>query len=146
MNEASSTLAQLHALHELGARIALDDFGTGYSSMAYLRRFPFDKLKIDRAFVRELVHGADARAIVRAMLELAAALRMDTVAEGVETLEELRLLRRLACGAAQGYLVARPMAAAEVAPFLASWHDHPVHLAAQGLGGADEARERVLPA
>ncbi|MEO8296753.1 MAG: EAL domain-containing protein [Burkholderiales bacterium] len=129
LNETSTALSQLHALHQLGACIALDDFGTGYSSMAYLRRFPFDKLKIDRAFVRELVSGQDARAIVKAMLDVAAALRMETVAEGVETLEELHALHALGCKAIQGFFLARPMASTAVADFLDRWESHPTRLA-----------------
>jgi len=131
LNETQATLAQLHAIHEMGARIALDDFGTGYSSMAYLRRFPFDKLKIDRSFVREMVAGKEARAIVRAMLDVAAALRMDTVAEGVETLAELQALNDLGCNAVQGYFVARPMPAAAVNAFLLGWDQHPTRDAIQ---------------
>jgi diguanylate cyclase (GGDEF)-like protein len=144
LNETPATLAQLHGIHQLGARIALDDFGTGYSSMAYLRRFPFDKLKIDRAFVGELVDRSDARAIVRAMLELGSALRMETVAEGVETLEELQVLRWLGCGAAQGYLVARPMPAADVAAFIASWHEHPLRAAVLEREPADDAQAQPM--
>jgi len=129
LNETQATLSQLHGMHEMGARIALDDFGTGYSSMAYLRRFPFDKLKIDRAFVREMVGGQDARAIVKAMLDVAAALRMDTVAEGVETLAELQALHGMGCKSVQGYFVARPMSAAAVLSFLQGWDRHPTRLA-----------------
>jgi len=125
LNETQATLSQLHGMRGLGARIALDDFGTGYSSMAYLRRFPFDKLKIDRSFVREMVDGQDARAIVKAMLDIAGALNMDTVAEGVETPPELLALQALGCKAVQGYFVARPMPAAAVGAFLLGWEQHP---------------------
>lgn len=131
LNETQATLSQLHAMHEMGARIALDDFGTGYSSMAYLRRFPFDKLKIDRSFVREMVTGQEPRAIVRAMLDVAVALRMDTVAEGVETLAEIHALHDLGCKAVQGYFVARPMPAAAVKAFLLGWDAHPTREAIQ---------------
>lgn len=125
LNETQATLSQLHGMRDLGARIALDDFGTGYSSMAYLRRFPFDKLKIDRSFVREMVDGHDARAIVKAMLDVADALRMDTVAEGVETPPELLALQSLGCKAVQGYFVARPMAPNAVVAFVQNWPQHP---------------------
>jgi predicted signal transduction protein with EAL and GGDEF domain len=80
----SAALSHLHALRSIGVRVALDDFGTGYSSLAYLRRFPFDTLKIDRAFVRELMSRHDARAIVKTILALAQTLGMHTLAEGVE--------------------------------------------------------------
>ena len=82
-------LAQLHGLNRLGVRIALDDFGTGYSSMAYLRRFPFDKLKIDRCFVKALTTEPDARVIVHAIIDMAAGLHMKTLAEGVEREAEM---------------------------------------------------------
>lgn len=131
LNETQATLSQLHGIRELGGRIALDDFGTGYSSMAYLRRFPFDKLKIDRSFVREMVAGKDARAIVQAMLDMASALRMDTVAEGVETLAELQALHDMGCKVIQGYFVARPMPGAAVEAFLQGWGQHPTRRALQ---------------
>jgi EAL domain-containing protein (putative c-di-GMP-specific phosphodiesterase class I) len=101
-------------------RIALDDFGTGYSSLAYLRRFPFDQLKIDRSFVREIVARPDARAIVRATIEMAAALRMDTLAEGVEDEAAVAVLREQQCGAVQGYLISPPLQHHEVDGFLQS--------------------------
>jgi diguanylate cyclase (GGDEF)-like protein len=120
MADSSSTLAKLHALRELGVRIALDDFGTGYSSLAYLRRFPFDQLKIDRSFVSEIVTRPDARAIVRATIEMARALRMDTLAEGVEDESAIEALREQHCHAVQGFLIATPMPGSEVAGFLAA--------------------------
>ncbi|MFT3800445.1 MAG: EAL domain-containing protein [Burkholderiaceae bacterium] len=108
--DASPTAVQtLHALKRLGVGIALDDFGTGYSSLAYLRRFPFDTLKIDRGFVGELSQRGDALAIVHTIIELARKLGMDTVAEGVEEPAQLEVLARAGCGAMQGYLAARPM-------------------------------------
>jgi diguanylate cyclase (GGDEF)-like protein/PAS domain S-box-containing protein len=120
MADSPATLAKLHSLRELGVRIALDDFGTGYSSLAYLRRFPFDQLKIDRSFVREIVSRPDARAIVRATIEMAGALRMDTLAEGVEDEAAVAVLREHRCGAMQGYVVAAPLQPQEVAGFLQS--------------------------
>ena len=112
MENVNEALHNLHAIKQLGVRIALDDFGTGYSSLAYLRLFPFDKLKIDRAFVRELMQASDARAIVRTILELARVLGMSTLAEGVEEPAQLEVLRRVGCSGMQGFLVARPMPAA----------------------------------
>ena len=100
-------------------RIALDDFGTGYSSMAYLRRFPFDKLKIDRCFVQALTRDPQARVIVRAIIDMATGLRMATLAEGVETPDELAALRAEGCTLVQGYLVAPPLPVEQVEPFLA---------------------------
>ena len=115
----------LHALRAAGMRIALDDFGTGYSSLAYLRRFPFDALKIDRSFVRELLKRRDARAIVRMVVHLAHSLRMRTVAEGVEHPEHAGVLARYGCDAMQGFLAARPMAPDSIAAFLRAWPNQP---------------------
>ena len=125
LNETGATMAVLRTLREAGVRIALDDFGTGYSSLAYLRRFPFDTLKIDRSFVRELLSRRDARAIVKMIVGLARTLHMKVVAEGVEEPAQASVLRRYGCDAMQGYLAARPMKAAEVLPFLADWALHP---------------------
>ncbi len=118
INETRGTVDRLHALRKLGVQIALDDFGTGYSSLAYLRRFPFDTLKIDRAFVRELLTSRDARAIVRNILALAKALRMNTVAEGVEEPAQVGVLEAEGCDLVQGYFVARPMPEEQVMPFV----------------------------
>jgi EAL domain-containing protein (putative c-di-GMP-specific phosphodiesterase class I) len=89
-------------------RIALDDFGTGYSSLNYLRSFPFDKIKIDKCFVSELNDNPDCQAIVRAVVDLASNLGMETTAEGVESREQLDRLRDKGCTEAQGYLFSRP--------------------------------------
>jgi predicted signal transduction protein with EAL and GGDEF domain len=102
----------------MGGAIAMDDFGTGYSSLSYLRRFPFDKIKIDQSFVSELGQRGDSVAIVRAATGLAAALGMETVAEGIETEEQLALVAAEGCAEAQGYLFSRPMPAADVLGFL----------------------------
>jgi diguanylate cyclase (GGDEF)-like protein len=121
MDNSPQALANLHALRGIGVRIALDDFGTGYSSLAYLRRFPFDTLKIDRAFVRELMTRHDARAIVRTILELARTLGMSTIAEGVEEPAQLEVLREAGCGSVQGYLAARPMPRGDFLRLMANW-------------------------
>jgi len=121
INETRGTVDRLHALRKVGVQIALDDFGTGYSSLAYLRRFPFDTLKIDRAFVREVLLSRDARAIVRNILALAKSLRMSTVAEGVEEPAQASVLGNEGCDLVQGFLVSRPMPADEVTGFLLDW-------------------------
>jgi diguanylate cyclase (GGDEF)-like protein/PAS domain S-box-containing protein len=105
--DGERTLATLRALHENGVRIALDDFGTGYSSLSYLRRFPFDKIKIDQSFVRDL-EKPDGRAIVRAIIGLGRALDMRITAEGVETEAQSQILRDEGCNELQGYLFSRP--------------------------------------
>ncbi|MBH9575787.1 putative bifunctional diguanylate cyclase/phosphodiesterase [Inhella proteolytica] len=125
MEDIAVALENLHAIKQLGVRIALDDFGTGYSSLAYLRRFPFDKLKIDRAFIRELLSTSDARAIVRTILQLARVLGMDTVAEGVEEPAQLEVLSHVGCAAIQGFLVARPMPAEQLVDLIARWDSLP---------------------
>ena len=93
----------------MGTRIALDDFGIGYSSLSYLRRFPFDRIKIDKDFVDGVESSADNQAIVSSITKLAEALGMATTAEGVETRDQLDLLRRLGCQEAQGYLICEPV-------------------------------------
>ena len=101
-------LATLHALRALGARIAMDDFGTGYSSLSYLRRFPFDKIKIDQSFVRGMMDQTDCLAIVRAVIGLGRSLGIAVNAEGVETAEQLDALRLEGCGELQGFLFSKP--------------------------------------
>jgi EAL domain-containing protein (putative c-di-GMP-specific phosphodiesterase class I) len=98
-----------HSLGALGVRIALDDFGTGYSSLSYLQSFPFDKLKIDRSFIHNLLTREGANAIVRAITELAHALNIETTAEGVEETAQLMELRSHGCSSVQGFLFAEPM-------------------------------------
>ena len=119
LQEGEATLSTLHRLKALGVRIAMDDFGTGYSSLSYLQRFPFDKIKIDRSFVADIVTRADAVAIVRAVTSLGASLGIETVAEGIETPEQLKRLRLEGCTQVQGYLISRPKPAREVPAMLA---------------------------
>jgi diguanylate cyclase (GGDEF)-like protein len=109
-----TTLKLLHSLRSIGVRIALDDFGTGYSSLSYLQSFPFDKLKIDRSFIQNLLTRDGASAIVRAITELAHALNIETTAEGVEETAQLMELRAHGCSSVQGFLFAEPMTASEV--------------------------------
>jgi diguanylate cyclase (GGDEF)-like protein len=104
----------LHRLKQVGVRIALDDFGTGFSSLSYLRKFPFDKIKIDRSFIIELLEEDEAGAVVKAITDLAAALHMETTAEGVEEPEQVEALRAHGCTTLQGYLFSRPVAADQV--------------------------------
>jgi EAL domain-containing protein (putative c-di-GMP-specific phosphodiesterase class I) len=108
----------LGGIRDLGVELSIDDFGTGYSSLAYLKRFPVQRLKIDRAFVHDLGRDADSAAIVRSVVALGHGLSMRIVAEGVETEEQLALLRVLGCDEYQGFLFARPMDAAAVPALL----------------------------
>jgi diguanylate cyclase (GGDEF)-like protein len=111
LNNNATTLAVLHELHDLGVSISMDDFGTGYSSLSYLRSFPFDKIKIDQSFVRDLSQREDSRAIIRAVVALGKSLGMTTTAEGVETEDQLAQLRREGCTEVQGYLFSKPTSA-----------------------------------
>lgn len=115
MDETEHNIRTLHALKELGVKIALDDFGTGYSSLSYLRAFPFDKIKIDQRFVRDIDTSIENQAIVRAIMSLARDLNMRVTAEGVENEQQAAILAGLGCTEVQGYLYSRPMPAAEVA-------------------------------
>jgi diguanylate cyclase (GGDEF)-like protein/PAS domain S-box-containing protein len=114
IRDDEAALAILHQLRGIGVRIALDDFGTGYSSLSYLRRFPFDKIKIDRCFVSDIDAADGSSSIVRAVVNIATALDMTTVAEGVETEAQRTLLRELGCTEMQGYLFSAAKPAAEV--------------------------------
>jgi EAL domain-containing protein (putative c-di-GMP-specific phosphodiesterase class I) len=120
LSENEANLDTLHRLRDLGVRISLDDFGTGYSSLSYLRSFPFDKIKIDQSFVRELAERPDCMAIIRAIAGLGASLGIATTAEGVETREQLDRLRAEGCTEVQGYLFSPPQPAAEVQRLLAT--------------------------
>lgn len=114
MRDAGAALVVLRALKELGVLLAIDDFGAGYSSLSYLQRFPLDILKIDRMFVEELGVRSGAREIVAAVINLAHALRLQVVAEGVETERQLAVLQSLGCDLAQGFLFSHPLPAAEL--------------------------------
>ena len=113
-----ATLGMLHRLRRLGVRIVMDDFGTGYSSLSYLGSFPFDKIKIDQSFTRDLTHKAEALAIIRAVTSLARSLGIATTAEGVETAAQLEILRAEGCTEVQGFFFSQPRPAAEVALML----------------------------
>jgi EAL domain-containing protein (putative c-di-GMP-specific phosphodiesterase class I) len=122
IDETEFTMERLRALHEVGVALAVDDFGTGYSSLSYLRRYPFDRLKIDRAFVQAMGDGSSSRErdieIVRAIIDLASRLDVDVVAEGIETETEWHLLQGLGCGLGQGFYFDRPIPPSEIVPKL----------------------------
>ncbi|MCJ2054218.1 putative bifunctional diguanylate cyclase/phosphodiesterase [Methylobacterium sp. J-070] len=121
LQENERTLQTLHRLRELGVRVSMDDFGTGYSSLSYLRSFPFDKIKIDRSFVKDLAGKPDGEAIIRAIAGLGKSLGMTTVAEGVETAEQMQRIRLEGCTDVQGYLISRPVPAEELARVFAGY-------------------------
>jgi EAL domain-containing protein (putative c-di-GMP-specific phosphodiesterase class I) len=109
MKRVECAAAILQTLRQTGVRVAVDDFGTGYSSLSYLRKFPIDTLKIDQSFVRHIANGGDDIAIVVAVISMARSLKLQVVAEGVETKQELEFLRAHQCGQAQGYYFSRPV-------------------------------------
>jgi EAL domain-containing protein (putative c-di-GMP-specific phosphodiesterase class I) len=125
MQDPEEAVRTLRHLESYGLKLSVDDFGTGYSSLAYLKRFPLDALKIDRAFVREATTSADDATITRAIIQLAHNLGLRVVAEGVETPEQRDLLRAFGCDEVQGFLFGRPVpaedAAAMLPPALACW-------------------------
>ncbi len=129
MSTATQVNETLQRLSELGVRLSVDDFGTGYSSLAYLKRFPLDRLKIDRSFIHEVLKNQDDAAITRAIITMAKALRLEVVAEGVETDQQFAFLRSHGCENVQGFLVSRPMPGAK----LLDWHQR--YVAAQEDAG-----------
>jgi len=118
MQKDDSIVNMLHQLRGLGARIAMDDFGTGYSSLSYLRRFPFDRIKIDQSFIADADSNADSAVIVRTIAALGSALGIETTAEGIETAEQLKLVQQAGCTEGQGYLISRPRSAPEAREFI----------------------------
>ncbi|WP_148259265.1 putative bifunctional diguanylate cyclase/phosphodiesterase [Polymorphum gilvum] len=118
LQDTDATLGVLEDLRRLGIRIAMDDFGTGYSSLSYLRKFNFDKVKIDRSFIQDIGEDAESRAVIRAVTSLCLSLGITTTAEGVETEDQLRALKAEGCTQAQGFLTGRPMPAADAVRLL----------------------------
>ncbi|MGY4346986.1 diguanylate cyclase (GGDEF)-like protein/PAS domain S-box-containing protein [Bradyrhizobium sp. GM7.3] len=114
LDDSEATIEILHQLRALGVRVSLDDFGVGYSSLSYLRKFPFDRIKIDRSFVGTLGESPESVAIVRTIASLGSVLGVETTAEGVETIEQLDFVRECGCTAVQGYYFGKPCPAAEV--------------------------------
>jgi EAL domain-containing protein (putative c-di-GMP-specific phosphodiesterase class I) len=120
LQETTTTLETLNELRNLGVRIAMDDFGTGYSSLSYLRRFPFNKIKIDQCFIRDLSEENESMAVLRAITGLGLNLGMTTTAEGVETLDQLCRVRAEGCSEVQGFFFSKAKPATEVANMLQS--------------------------
>jgi EAL domain-containing protein (putative c-di-GMP-specific phosphodiesterase class I) len=139
MQDAVQMMDVLTRLRLKGFKLAIDDFGTGYSSLVQLHRLPFNEIKIDRTFVADCTTSAESRSIVRVVIDLAHALGMKAVAEGVESGAALDLLRTLGCDEAQGYFIARPIAATEIVPAIRAHRDSDWFQRLQGwsaLGGA----------
>ena len=126
MQDDKAALKLLRQLKGLGVTIAMDDFGTGYSSLGYLRSFPFDKIKIDQSFIRDLSKNKDSLAILRAVVGLGRSLNIVTTAEGIETQEQARdFLRAEGCTEAQGYFFSQPRSASEAKELLTSLAGRP---------------------
>lgn len=121
IRDPERTLSTLERLKAIGVRIAMDDFGTGYSSLSYLRRFPFDKIKIDRAFISDLSSGTEHVVIVQAVISIARALGMTTTAEGIEVPHQRDFLAALGCDEGQGYLFSPPVPTEMVSGFISDW-------------------------
>ncbi|TXM73085.1 EAL domain-containing protein [Methylobacterium sp. WL12] len=126
LDETEANLETLHLLRRTGIRISMDDFGTGYSSLTYLRRFPFDKMKIDRSFVQDAGKATEAGAIIRALVALGGSLGITTLVEGVETEEQLAAVRAEGCQEMQGFLFSRPRPAGEITAMLAAAREEAV--------------------
>jgi len=120
IHNTDQSLKTVAALKEIGVDLSLDDFGTGYSSFAYLSRFPIDKLKIDQAFVRDMTINTNAAKIVKAIVDLGKNLDLITIAEGIETAEQSKLLKRFGCDIAQGYFYSHPVPAEELCKIIDS--------------------------
>jgi EAL domain-containing protein (putative c-di-GMP-specific phosphodiesterase class I) len=118
MADPAAAAETLQQIKSLGVRLAIDDFGTGYSSLSYLHRFPLDTLKIDRSFISGPGESVGSMEIARTIMPMAKNLHLDVVAEGVETIDQVTLLKRLQCKYAQGYYFSKPLEAAEVMPLL----------------------------
>jgi diguanylate cyclase (GGDEF)-like protein len=122
LQDNETTVSMLHQLRALGVRVAMDDFGTGYSSLSYLRSFPFDKIKIDRSFIKDIERNRDSAVIIKAIAGLGQSLGIETTAEGIETQEQMDIVRRAGCTEMQGYLASPPRPAAEVPGLIARFN------------------------
>jgi len=120
MEDTDAVRACLRGLKDTGVRLAIDDFGTGYSCLSYLRQFPIDVLKIDRSFVSDLATSDDDQAICGVILSIAQRLGLDSVAEGIESAQQLQFLARHGCRYGQGYFFSHPLPATDIAPLLAA--------------------------
>ncbi|WP_051710764.1 putative bifunctional diguanylate cyclase/phosphodiesterase [Andreprevotia chitinilytica] len=120
MRDPQATIAIMSQLRQMGLQMAIDDFGTGYSNLSYLKRFPVNRLKLDQAFVRDITTDANDLAISRAVIAMSHQLRLEVIAEGVETMAQLQLLQEAGCDTVQGFLFSRPVPAEECAPLFAA--------------------------
>ena len=118
LKDTETTIATLQKLRQVGVRLAIDDFGTGYSSLSYLHKFPIDVLKIDKSFIDKIADGREGAAMARAIISMSQTLQLGTIAEGIESEEQIVMLHKLGCGMGQGYLYSKPLAQSEMVKFL----------------------------
>ncbi|MBC8414035.1 EAL domain-containing protein, partial [bacterium] len=126
MENVEKGMQIIDRIHEMGIKLSIDDFGTGYSSLNYLKKFPINYLKIDRTFVRDVTESSDDAAIVTAIITMAHSLKLQVVAEGVETISQLEFLKENNCDLIQGFYISRPLPAIKMIDFLRNWRleDH----------------------
>jgi predicted signal transduction protein with EAL and GGDEF domain len=136
VDDLDSAVGLVAEFRAAGMSVAVDDFGTGYSSLRYLRRFPVNVVKIDREFVQAVVGEPRTAALVKSVVDMAVALDLQTVAEGIETVEQLQTIRALGCELGQGYLFSRPVEAAAIQSLLANGHVYRVGSTTGGVQGA----------
>ncbi|MCK4706100.1 MAG: EAL domain-containing protein, partial [Gammaproteobacteria bacterium] len=120
MHDTSIVSDTLQALHQMGVSLSIDDFGTGYSSLSYIQRFPLDRLKIDRSFVEDIMKSADDAAMIVSIIALAHSMKLQVLAEGVETKEQLEYLQKQGCDEVQGFYFSRPLPADEFEKLLST--------------------------
>ncbi|HMI82044.1 MAG TPA: EAL domain-containing protein [Solirubrobacterales bacterium] len=137
MSNAEETARRLYELKRLGVKIAVDDFGTGYSSLAHLRQFPVDVLKIDRSFVSQLEEGGEGEILLHTLVQLGKALEIETTAEGIESPQDLSLIRAKECDSGQGFLFTRPLSAQDADSFFRQWPAHRRFEVRHDGGGGD---------
>ena len=123
MSDASNIVAALNTVHELGIHVSMDDFGTGYSSLSYLKKFPIDTIKIDRSFVSDIATNKDDAEIIRTIINMGKTLNRKLIAEGVETVEQLDMLRKYGCDEIQGYYISRPLSGENFVSFYKEWNN-----------------------
>ena len=124
MQDSELSISILQQLQEMGVSLVIDDFGTGYSSLSYLKRLPISCLKIDRAFIADIESSHDSLAIIKAILALAKSLKLSVVAEGVETAQQLELLRSYNCDEIQGYHISRPLDQGAISRFIQEYNQN----------------------
>jgi EAL domain-containing protein (putative c-di-GMP-specific phosphodiesterase class I) len=134
LRSTDDTITKLHELKALGVRLAIDDFGTGYSSLSYLQRFPVDVLKIDKSFIAKICQGTEGAAVARAIIMMSDTLHLNTIAEGIESPNQITALQELGCGLGQGFHFARPLDVDAMSSFLKTTREKPKSWILQEIG------------